>query len=327
MLTKQLGNSNLQISTIGLGCMGMSDAYGAADQEEAKATLLRAIELGINFFDTANIYGVGANEVLVGEVLKPHRKNITLATKVGFVPGAADVSARSVNGTPQHIKEACEASLKRLDTDIIDLYYLHRIDPTVPVEESVGAMAELVQTGKVRQLGLCEVNAATLKKAYKIHPIAAIQSEYSLWTRDPEKEIIPLCEQLNVSFVPFSPLGRGFLTNNTPTAFSSNDFRNTLPRFSGDNLLKNQRLVAELTKLAAVKNCTTAQLALAWVLAKSPKITPIPGTKRRKYLEENVAATTIQLSKEEITYLDELFNPEVIAGARYSEVHMKMVDL
>lgn len=328
MQTKQLGNTNLNISAIGLGCMAMSDFYGPTDTAESIATLHRAIGLGVNFFDTADMYGTGANEELLGRELKPFRSNIILATKFGFVRDPHNPHARVINAKPDYVKAACDASLQRLQTDVIDLYYLHRVDATVPIEDTVGAMSELVQAGKVRYIGLSEASANTIKRAHKIHPITAIQSEYSLWSREPEEEVIPLCEQLNISFVPYSPLGRGFLTNTvTPEKLDKTDFRSTLPRLSDDNLVKNQLLVAELAKIATQKNYSAAQLALAWVIAKSSRIIPIPGTRRRKYLEENIAATNIPLSKTEVAQLDELFKPDAVAGNRYSEVGMGLVGL
>jgi len=329
MKTKQLGKSNLFASAIGLGCMGMSEYYGKCDETEAAGTLLRAVDLGINFFDTADMYGYGENEKLVGKILKPHRDKIIIATKFGFVRDLNNPQARIINGHPDYVKIACEASLARLGIDTIDLYYLHRVDAQVPIEETVGAMADLVHAGKVRYLGLSEASAQTIKRALKIHPITAIQSEYSLWHRDPEDEIIPLCEQLEIAMVPYSPLGRGFLTHTITNAehLAADDFRKTLPRFTGANGEKNLALVNKLTKIATSKNCTSAQLALAWVLAKSPSITPIPGTRREKYLQENIAACEILLNPAEIAELDKLFAKSAVHGDRYSPQGMQLVNL
>lgn len=328
MKTRHLGASKLKVSEIGLGCMSMSEFYGTPDERESLATLHRAIELGINFFDTADMYGSGANELLLAKAFKNEWNKIIIATKFGLVRDPKDKSFRGVNGHPDYVKAACDASLKRLNINVIDLYYLHRVDPTVPIEDTLGAMADLVKAGKVRYLGLSEVSAETLKKAHQIHPITALESEYSLWTRDPEKELIPLCEQLQISFVAYSPLGRGFLTSkiNSIDELEANDFRRTNPRFVGESFSINHHLVDQLRMMASVKSVTAAQLALAWVLAKSPNIIPIPGTRRRKYLEENAKSADIQLTSNEIEQLDDLFAQEAVAGKRYTEAGMKLIN-
>jgi aryl-alcohol dehydrogenase-like predicted oxidoreductase len=328
MKKRKLGNSNITVSEIGLGCMGMSEFYGEGDETESLATLKLAVERGVDFFDTADMYGMGANEELLAKGLKPYRDKITIATKFGIVRDPKNPAIRSINGKSDYVKSACEASLKRLNIEVIDLYYLHRLDKSTPIEETVGAMAELVKEGKVRYLGLSEVSAATIQRAHKVHPITAIQSEYSLWTRDPEKEIIPLCEKLNIGFVPYSPLGRGFLTNKIHSMddLDEKDFRRHLPRAQDETLKKNLALVEEMKQIADQKHCTPAQLALAWVLARSEKIIPIPGTKRRKYLEENLKAADIHLSKEELEKLNTIFKLEAIAGARYTADGMSSLD-
>lgn len=328
MKTKHLGDTQLHVSEIGLGCMGMSEYYGEINEEESLATLHRALDLGINFFDTADIYGQGANEILLGKAFKNDWNKIVLATKFGIVRDPSDPLKRDISGSASYVKAACDASLKRLGVNVIDLYYLHRVDPKTPIEETVGAMAELVAEGKVRYIGLSEVSPQTLERAHKIHPITAVQSEYSLWTRDPEKEMLNLCQKLHVSFVAYSPLGRGFLTSkiNSTESLAQNDFRRYSPRFQEENFEKNYHLVEELKKIAAVKKCTPAQLSLAWLLAKSPNIIPIPGTKRRRYLEENIQATEIELTPTEVQQLDNIFTPQAVAGARYPDEAMKNVN-
>lgn len=323
----QLGNTKLKVSELGLGCMGMSEFYGKADEAESINTLHRALDLGINFFDTADMYGNGANEALLGKAFKRDWNKIILATKFGIIR-SADSHNRIINGKPEYVRLACEASLKRLGINVIDLYYLHRVDKTVPIEETIGTMAELVKEGKVRYIGLSEVSAANLERAHKEHPITALQSEYSLWTRGAEHEILPLCEKLQVSFVAYCPLGRGFLSNtiSSPASLEENDFRKTNPRFVGDNFKRNHALVAELVKMATAKACTAAQLSLAWILTKQPNVIPIPGTKHQTYLEENIGATNILLTQEEIEKLDQLFTADKISGERYTKEGLQTLD-
>ncbi|WP_024277272.1 aldo/keto reductase [Xanthobacter sp. 126] len=325
---RSLGRSGLSVSAIGLGCMGMSEFYGPSDDEQSLATLAAALDLGINFFDTADMYGVGHNERLLGRFLKGRRDQVILATKFGNVRGP-NGERLGVSGTPDYVRSACDASLERLGIDTIDLYYQHRVDPKTPIEETVGAMKGLVEAGKVRFLGLSECSVATLRKAHAVHPISAVQIEYSLWSRDPEEEMLAACRELGVAFVAYSPLGRSFLTGavTSPDTLAADDFRRANPRFSGDALKANLTLVEALKDFAAAKGATSAQIALAWILNKQDNVIPIPGTRRQKYLEENVAATRIRLSLEEVATLDALFAPEAVAGTRYPEAAMAMLNL
>lgn len=325
---RSLGRSGLSASAIGLGCMGMSEFYGPSDDEQSLATLAAALDLGINFFDTADMYGVGHNERLLGRFLKGRRDRIILATKFGNVRGP-NGERLGVSGTPDYVRSACDASLERLGIDTIDLYYQHRVDPKTPIEETVGAMKGLVEAGKVRFLGLSECSVATLRKAHAVHPITAVQIEYSLWSRDPEEEMLAACRELGVAFVAYSPLGRSFLTGavTSPDTLAADDFRRANPRFSGDALKANLSLVEALKDFAGAKGATSAQIALAWILNKQDNVIPIPGTRRQKYLEENVAATRIRLSPEEVATLDALFAPEAVAGTRYPEAAMAMLNL
>lgn len=320
---RKLGRE-LTVSAIGLGCMGMSHAYGGQDEQEAIRTLHRAVELGVNFFDTAEVYGPFRNEELVGKGLKPFRDKVVIATKFGFKIDANASDSRAMSGLdsrPEHVREVAEASLKRLGIDVIDLLYQHRVDPDVPIEDTVGAMAELVKEGKVRALGLSEAGAEAIRRAHAVHPITALQSEYSLWTRDPEGEILDTCRELNIGFVPFSPLGRGFLTGKVqkPEDFGADDFRRTLPRFSAENMAANASLVKLLEDMAAEKGVTAAQLALAWVLHQGDFIVPIPGARKIPHLEQNVAATEITLSADELKTLGDMLAPEKFSGARYGQ--------
>lgn len=324
---RTLGRQGPSVSALGLGCMGMSQSYGPGNEEESIATLHRALDLGVTFLDTADAYGPHTNEELVGRAIQERRKEVFLATKFGLVSDARDGSRR-VDGTPKHVREACAGSLARLGVDAIDLYYLHRVDPATPIEETVGAMAELVDQGKVRYLGLSEVSPGTLRRAHRVHPITAVQSEYSLWTRDPEDGILAACRELGVGFVPFSPLGRGFLTGTVRNleGLHDDDFRRTLPRFEPANFEKNLALASRVEALAAAKGCTPAQLALAWVLAQGDAIVPIPGTKRRTRLEENVGAVEVRLSRGDLDRINEAIPRGAASGARYSEAAMSSVN-
>lgn len=328
-MNKRTLGKDLEVSEIGLGCMGMSFAYGAGDETESLATIDRALELGVNFLDTADIYGPHTNEVLVGKALKGRRDKFVLATKFGIVLDPTNLGIRGINGKPEYVREAVEASLKRLEIETIDLYYLHRVDPETPIEETVGAMAKLIEEGKIRHIGLSEASAETLRRAAKVHPITALQTEYSLWTRDPEdNDVLAACRELNVGFVPYSPLGRGFLSGEIKRFedLAEDDWRRTNPRFQGENFAKNLKLVEKLKEIANEKNVTASQLALAWVLAQGERIVPIPGTKRRKYIEENAAATEIVLTREDLAALEEAFPKDSASGTRYPEAMMASVN-
>jgi len=326
MQRRRLGRNGPEVSALGLGCMGMSEFYGARDDAESIATIHHALDQGLDFLDTADMYGPYINEELVGRAVAGRRNEVTLATKFGFVRDPADPAKRQVDGSPQHVREACEGSLRRLGVETIDLYYLHRLDARVPIEETVGAMSELVKAGKVRFLGLSEVGAETLERASRVHPIAALQSEYSLWTRDPEDGVLDACRRLGIGFVAYSPLGRGFLAGafRTPDDFAADDYRRSNPRFQGDNFTKNLALVDTVGAIARDKNCTPAQLALAWVLAQGDDIVPIPGTKRRKYLDENIGALRVQLSAEELARIEKTFPREGVRGERYAPAMMAL---
>lgn len=327
MQTRTLGKSGLTTSALGLGCMGMSEFYGVADDTESIATIHHAIERGVVFLDTADMYGVGRNEELVGRALKGIREKVCLATKFGNVRGA-DGSFQGVNGKPEYVRACCDASLQRLGVEVIDLYYQHRVDPNTPIEDTVGAMAELVAAGKVRYLGLSEAAPNTIRRAHAVHPIAALQTEYSLWSRDPEEEILATVRELGIGFVAYSPLGRGFLTGQfkKPANLAPGDYRRNNPRFEGENLQRNLDLVAKVEEIATDKGCKPSQLALAWVLAQGDDIIPIPGTKRRAYLDENIGALDVRLSLEELDIINRVLPHGTTAGSRYAAVSMQAVN-
>ena len=327
MKTRKIGRDGPVVSAIGLGCMGMSEFYGPRDDAESIATIHHALDQGLNFLDTADMYGPYINEELVGKAIRGRRDEVVLATKFGFVRDPEDSTKRTIDGSPSRVREACDASLRRLGVETIDLYYLHRVDARVPIEDTVGAMADLVSAGKVRWLGLSEVGETTLRKAHGVHPISALQSEYSLWSRDPETEVLGVCRELGISLVAYSPLGRGFLTGAIRTFenFAEDDYRRLQPRFQGENFERNLALVDAVSKLASAKSIKPAQLALAWVLAQGEDIVPIPGTKRRRYLDENMAAVDIKFDPDELAEIEAIFPADAAGGTRYPPGMMKFL--
>jgi aryl-alcohol dehydrogenase-like predicted oxidoreductase len=328
MEKRQLGKNGPLLPALGLGCMGMSDFYGPRDEAESLATLNHALDRGVNHLDTADMYGYGDNEVLLGKLLQTRRKDVFLATKFGFIRDRADPHKRVVSGKADYVRSACEASLKRLGTDVIDLYYAHRVDATIPIEETVGAMAELVKAGKVRYLGFCEAGPTSMRRASAVHPIAAVQSEYSLWSRDVEGKVLDTCRELGIAFIPYSPLGRGFLTGQFKSVedFAPDDQRRSQPRFQGENFARNLELVNHIEAMAARKGCTAAQLALAWVLAQGPNIIPIPGTRRIRNFDENLGALQVKLSPADLAEIEKVFPADAVAGTRYPEKMMALLD-
>jgi aryl-alcohol dehydrogenase-like predicted oxidoreductase len=328
MKTRGLGSKGPEVSALGLGCRGMSEFYGVRDDKESIASIHRALDLGITLLDTADAYGPFTNEELIGRAIKDRRAGIVLATKFGIVRDAQDPMVRGINGRPEYVRASCEASLRRLGVDVIDLYYQHRVDPDTPIEETVGAMAELVREGKVRFIGLSEAGPQTIRRAHRVHPVTAIQTEYSLWTRDPEDEILNVCRELGIGFVAYSPLGRGILTGQIKSSdkLAAGDFRRYVPRFQGENFQSNLELVRRLEQIAAQRKCKPSQLAIAWVLAQGKDVVPIPGTKRRSYLEENLAALDVTLTPEELQRIEEVVPRAAAAGTRYPESMMQALN-